>query len=244
MELINPKIFITEFSVESALKSVEQLNTLSHMFGPEQPIVVQIESYGGSVDGLSIIYDALKASDNPIITYTTGMAMSAGAFLFSAGAEPGNRIIGENATIMIHEVQAGAVGDIKHLREELKLTERINDNWMGILAHSMGLDNIDALKQIMRRKSESNEMYLTAQEAIELKIADKIGTIKLQPSVGFSILVVPPMEKKDCNCDECSCDNEEMAERVEKAKKNKKLPKVPTTKSGGVLKKKYNKKGK
>lgn len=187
-----PKIYVTDFSEEACLEYVKQLNSIVQAFGPEQPIVVQIESPGGSVAGLTIIYDALKSTENPIITYTSGTAMSAGAFLFSTAAKPGNRIIGENAMVMIHEVQSGAFGDIKEIREELKFTERLNETWMGLLSKSMGLNNSANLKKLMKSKTESNEWYLDAKEAIEHNVADHIGSVKLQPSIGFNVLIVPP----------------------------------------------------
>ena len=60
----------------------------------------------------------------------------------------------------------------------------------------MGLSGASELKELMRSKSESNEFYFTAQEAKEMGAADFIGSIKLQPTVGFNVMVIPPEVEK------------------------------------------------
>jgi ATP-dependent Clp protease protease subunit len=69
------------------------------MFEGVDPIIVNINSYGGSaVDGFCI-YEMLKRHSNKIITFNTGCAMSAGLLIFMAGEE---RICLDNCEFMYH----------------------------------------------------------------------------------------------------------------------------------------------
>lgn len=205
MEQVQPKIYITDFSIESCLNYVEQLNRISQTFGPEQPIVVQIESPGGSVNGFSIIYDALKNSDNPIITYTVGLAASAGLFLFMSVASgfedhEGNivrkRIVGENAQLMFHGVQLGGIdGSLVEVEEAVKTARVINDQLFTIAYKTLGLNSIQELKDLVRSRTEAHDFNMSAKVAVELGFADEIATIKMQPVFMYNIGIIPTQEE-------------------------------------------------
>lgn len=171
------------------------------MFGPEQPIVVHIESYGGSVDGFFVIYDALISCGNPIVTYTTGIAASAGAYLFSCAAPKGNRIIGKHATIMLHDIQLSVGGDIKNVEEEIKYIKKLNMQLREILIKSMGINN-DQYEKMFKSKTKGHDLNLSALESLNLGIADKIGSLRITPISYFNVDVVeangddePPTKK-------------------------------------------------
>ena len=74
----------------------------------EQPLViVEINSYGGSVDcGLLIAMhmDACKQAGIIVCTYVPVHAESMGAYLFSCGTH-GFRFIGTGAKVMVHEAR-------------------------------------------------------------------------------------------------------------------------------------------
>jgi ATP-dependent protease ClpP protease subunit len=219
-----PKIFVTDFSREACLENVEILNAIVQHFGPEQPIVVHIESYGGSTVGFFILHDALRALQNPIITYTTGIAASAGLFLFMSAAPKGNRIVGQNAELMFHGVQTTIPGgDLKDVREDIKLAELVNDRLFDLTIKAMGLNSIEDLHKVMKSKTDSHNVNITPEEAIELGIADQIGIIKMDFRMGVDVSVIGKDDNKiheECGCGDCH--TEEVKEPKYKKKKSKK----------------------
>jgi len=136
---------------------------------PEKPIHFYINSPGGSVYAGLGIYDVMQYVKPDVYTYCTGLAASMGAFLLTAGAH-GNRYALPNARIMIHQPLGGARGQASDIeiqaKEILYLKKRLND----MLAHHTGkpLDFIE--------KATDRDNYLSATEAIEYGLIDKVVT--------------------------------------------------------------------
>ena len=110
---IRPEIIVTSFTEKNVAEYIHKLENINLTYEDFQPIIVQIDSYGGNIYGLSQLYEFLISLPNPIITYTTSKAMSAGAIILSAAGTKGMRVASPNSTIMIHELQGGAWGDMK-----------------------------------------------------------------------------------------------------------------------------------
>lgn len=242
MELIQPKIYVTDFEVDQCLKYVEQLDAIMQMYGPEQPIVIQVESPGGDLVGLFILLDALNSVPNPIYTYTTGMACSAGfALLVTGNRNGGQRIVGENAHLMVHGIQMGFGGgysDLKDVEERVRSAKVMNEQFLKPIAKALGLPNTEALEELVKTKTKSHDLNLTAQEAKELGMVDVIGALKLiPPSPEFGLMIMDTDiegHRKVCQDPECGCrvpTNEECLEFEEQAlEKFDKLQKVPSKK--------------
>ena len=133
----------------------------------KKPIKMYINSPGGSVtDGLAI-YDTMQHVKSPVSTICVGLAASMGALLLSSGAK-GQRYALPNAEILIHQVMGGATGqasDVKIKAEQiLKLKERLNK----ILQHH----TLQPIKKI--EKDTDRDYYMTAQEALDYGLIDKI----------------------------------------------------------------------
>ncbi len=94
-----------EITDQSASLVNAQLLYLSAV-DPDEPITLYINSPGGSVSAGLSIYDLIQFISNPVQTVACGLAASMGSFLLSAG-EPGRRFALPNATIMMHQIQAG-----------------------------------------------------------------------------------------------------------------------------------------
>jgi ATP-dependent protease ClpP protease subunit len=129
------------------------------------------------VFGISTIFEYVRTLKNPIITYTNSKAMSAGAILLAVSAERGSRIMSPNATVMIHELQASAFGDIKDIHDVKTYLDKENDKWMGILAKAMGLNNREDIVKLIKNKAKGHDLYLSAKEAKALNIVDHIGYV-------------------------------------------------------------------
>jgi len=84
--------------------------------------------------------------------------------LLSSGS-PGLRIASPNSSIMIHEMQAGAMGDIKDIIDTTTMINRENERWMGILAKNMNMSK-KSIRDLIRERSVGQDLYLTANEAL------------------------------------------------------------------------------
>ena len=112
-------------------------------------------------------YDTMQYIKCDVSTICMGLAASMGAFLLSSGAK-GKRYALPNSEIMIHQPLGGARGqatDIKIVADQIiKTKERLNR----ILAENTGR----SIEEIARDTDRDN--YLTAQEACEYGLVDKV----------------------------------------------------------------------
>ena len=133
----------------------------------EKDISLYINSPGGSVTAGFAIYDTMQFIKCDVSTICMGIAASMGAFLFAAGAK-GKRLVLPNSEVMIHQPLGGAQGQATEIKiaadHILKTRERINR----ILAENMGKPI-----EFVERETERDN-FLTAEEAVEYGLADKI----------------------------------------------------------------------
>jgi ATP-dependent Clp protease, protease subunit len=134
---------------------------------PDKDIHLYINSPGGSVYAGLGIYDVMQFVKPDVCTYCIGMAASMGALLLTAGAK-GKRASLPHSRIMIHQPLGGAKGQASDIeiqaREILYLKERLNS----ILSKHSGR----SMEQIIKDTDRDN--YLSAQEAIEYGLIDKV----------------------------------------------------------------------
>ena len=133
-----------------------------------EPIKLYIYTYGGVCYAGFALIDAIRASKTPVHTIVLGTAMSMGIFIFNAGHK---RLIGEHATLMYHDVSI-STGMNGEMTEGLKieLDEALRLQKMGsdfLMEYSLVEDSV--LKDYINRKAD---WYISAEEAIRLKIAD------------------------------------------------------------------------
>ena len=134
---------------------------------PDKDIQFYINSPGGSVtDGL-MIYDTMQHIKPDVQTICMGMAASMGSFLLAAGAK-GKRCILPNAEVMIHQPLGGAQGQATEILIAAKLIEHTKKRLNTILAERTG----KSLEQI--EKDTDRDNWMTAEEALEYGIVDKI----------------------------------------------------------------------
>lgn len=195
MDIIKPIINIQDFDRLTMRDTIKELDEICATFGPQQPIVVKIDSYGGEVAALSMLYSKLRTLENPIVTYTSSVAMSCGMLLLTLNkpSEHGpTRIASEGACIMMHDLSSvvgGSVGDVgskyKSMKEESKY-------WFGLVAKRIGFKSRKALLDKIYEIAEGgSDGYLTAKEALELNIIDMVGDVKMTPFSGYDITVKP-----------------------------------------------------
>ena len=136
-------------------------------------IDLYISTNGGSADDMFAIYDIMRKIRNDkvtsITTYGLGKVMSAGVLLLAAGTK-GKRMIGRNCRVMVHSVIGGTAGPMHQLENEFAEVKKIQDNYIQALVAETNMTEKE-FRKLLKRKTN---IYLSAEEAIELGIADKI----------------------------------------------------------------------
>ena len=137
----------------------------------DRDINIYLNTPGGSVYAGLGIYDTMQFVKSRVSTICTGLAASMGAVLLVAG-EQGMRAALPHSRVMIHQPLGGIQGQASDIeitaREILKLKEEL---YQIIVQHS-GQD-IERIRQDADR-----DHWMTAQEALEYKMIDKVYTRK------------------------------------------------------------------
>ena len=164
-------VFLTgEVNDQSASSIIGQLLFLESE-NPDKDISLYINSPGGSVTAGMGIFDTMCFIRPKVNTICVGLAASMGALLLSSG-EKGKRFALPHSRVMIHQPLGGMQGQATELeivaREILRTKAELNQ----ILAENTGRP----LAQIA--EDTERDHWLTAQEALEYGLIDKIFTTR------------------------------------------------------------------
>jgi len=140
---------------------------------PKKDIQLYINTPGGVVTGGLAIYDTMQYVKCPISTVCVGMAASMGAVLLAAGAH-GKRFALPNAQIMLHQPMGGAQGQAIEIEITAKQIVKIKEKLNQILAKHTG----QSFEKV--EKDTDRDFYLTAQEAKDYGLIDKVISEKEQ----------------------------------------------------------------
>ena len=137
----------------------------------KKPVEFYISTYGGNADDMFALYDIMRQVEVETEIHTIGMGkvMSAGVLLLAAGTK-GKRRIGKNCRVMIHSVVAGSHGNLHNLLNEMEAVEHLQKTYINCLVKETNMTKKD-IKNMLERKVN---VYLSAEEAVELGIADII----------------------------------------------------------------------
>ena len=137
----------------------------------KKPIEFYISTYGGNADDMFALYDVMRQvrEETEIHTIGMGKVMSAGVLLLAAGTK-GKRKIGKNCRVMIHSAMAGSHGSLPNLINEMEALQDLQESYIDALADETSMTKED-IKNMLERKVN---VYLSAEEAVELGIADVI----------------------------------------------------------------------
>ena len=134
---------------------------------PDKDINLYINSPGGSVTAGMAIYDTMQYVKCDVSTMCMGMAASMGAFLLSGGTK-GKRLALPNAEIMIHQPSGGAQGQATEIEIAAEHILRPKKKLNTILSENTGQPYETIVKDTER------DNWLTAQEALESGLIDKV----------------------------------------------------------------------
>ncbi|WP_313804996.1 ATP-dependent Clp endopeptidase proteolytic subunit ClpP [Cytobacillus sp.] len=138
---------------------------------PEKDISIYINSPGGSTTAGFAIFDTMEYIKPDVSTICMGMAASFGALLLIAGTK-GKRFALPNSEIMIHQPLGGARGQATEIEISARRILKLRDHVNRIIANRTG----QPVEKIA--KDSDRDFYMTAEEALEYGIIDKIITKK------------------------------------------------------------------
>ena len=137
----------------------------------KKPIEFYLSTYGGSADDMFALYDMMKIirEETEIHTYGLGKVMSAGVLILASGTK-GKRKIGKHCRVMIHSVIAGNHGPLHNLVNEMDAIQGLQQMYIKCLVNETNMTK----KQLKSMLEEKVNVYLSAEEAVKLGIADII----------------------------------------------------------------------
>ena len=150
---------------------------------PDNPECVETETYiepfefilsthGGSASDMFGIYDLMrkmKSEGVEIQTFGLGKVMSAGVLLLASGTK-GKRRIGANCRVMVHSVIGGSSGAIHNLENEMDEIRWIQEQYINRMVEETAMTK----KYLMNLLKKKVNVYISAQEAVDLGIADEV----------------------------------------------------------------------
>ena len=161
---------------------------------PSIPVItVFIDSYGGTVEGLTAMRDLIKSSEKPVATVCVGKAMSAAASLLACGHK-GLRFISKDSSVMIHEISSGFLGKNEEIKSVSRQTDKLNNILMKNLAEDMGKTKKQLENQL--HKVRNADWYLTPTEAKKWGIVDHISIPRISHTNPTLMLKITQNKKR------------------------------------------------
>ena len=137
----------------------------------DEDIDMYISSTGGAAIDMFSIYDLIRVTRSKVDVNTIGIGkvMSAAVILLAAGTK-GKRKIAKNCRVMLHTVIAGNHGTLHDLENEMEEIKYTQDKYIEVLCKETKLTR----KIIKKMFAKNVNVYLSAEEAVKLGIADII----------------------------------------------------------------------
>ena len=137
----------------------------------ERDINIYLNTPGGSVYAGLGIYDTMQFIGSKVATICTGMAASMGAVLLVAG-DKGMRAALPHSRVMIHQPLGGIQGQASDIEITAREILKLKDELYQIISDHSG-QTMDKIRQDADR-----DYWMTAKEALEYGMIDKVYTKK------------------------------------------------------------------
>jgi len=128
-----------------------------------------INSPGGEVPSAFALIDTMRGSSIPVYTYGLGEIASCGLLTFIAG-QKGHRYITQNTSILSHQFTWASWGKEHELMARVKEFNNTNERIIDHYKKCTGLSEAKIKKYLL----PPEDVWLTAEEAIDYGVADKI----------------------------------------------------------------------
>lgn len=167
-------VFMAEVSDETIKPIIEWILVENHVVKKKKKeLLLMICSEGGSVEDAFALIDVMKASSIPIKTVGLGCIASSGLLIFLAGHQ-GRKILTPNTSILSHQYSNYHEGKHHELFAIQKEHNLIQQRMLEHYREATGLDTDTILAKLL----PASDIYLSADEALELNICDFISDLK------------------------------------------------------------------
>lgn len=151
---------VTAKSVKSQLSAMEADPSID-------AINVRINSPGGDVFEGVAIYNMLLQAKKPVNTFVDGIAYSMAGIIALAGQKVA---AAKNATILIHNVYGGAMGNSKDLAGAVEMMQKLDNSLAISIAEKTGM----TVEDVMAKWLDFQDHTLSADEALGAKLIDEV----------------------------------------------------------------------
>ena len=163
---------IDSFTIQPIIQNILAINEEDEMLEKKYtnvqrtPIKLFINSSGGNVyDGFALV-DVIRNSSTPVHTIAVGSAMSMGLLIYAVGHK---RYVGDYATLMFHDVSSAIVDKLEGMKDRMEELRKIQAMICTIVTNHSTIP----LNTLAVKLNQREDWYISAQEAIEYKLADE-----------------------------------------------------------------------
>jgi ATP-dependent Clp protease protease subunit len=135
----------------------------------EKILTLYINSTGGDLYQAFALIDVMQVSPHRIRCVGIGAVMSAAFLIFASGTR-GERYAAKNTSFMCHQFSESMDSKYHDLRATMKENDICNERMVSVLKTATGL----APSVIKKRLLPASDVYLTAEETVEIGIADHL----------------------------------------------------------------------
>jgi ATP-dependent Clp protease protease subunit len=135
----------------------------------DKVLTLYINSLGGDLYQAFALIDVMRNSKYPIRVIAIGAIMSAAFLIFASGTK-GERYIATNTSTMCHQLFDSIENKYHDMKSALKEADICNEKMVEILRVATGLTS----SKIKQKLLPASDVFLTAQELVDLNIADHI----------------------------------------------------------------------
>ena len=135
----------------------------------EKILTLYINSTGGDLYQAFALIDVMQVSPHRVRCVGIGAVITA-AFLIFASATHGERYAAKNTSFMCHQFSESMDSKYHDLRATMKENDICNERMVSVLKTATGL----APSVIKKKLLPASDVYLTAEETVEIGIADHL----------------------------------------------------------------------
>jgi ATP-dependent protease ClpP protease subunit len=172
-------VFRFDFGVDSksVAACISRLNIWRRQ-NPGQAITIIFTSPGGEVVAGMALFDyltELRADGFHLTCVAHGIAASMAGILLQAGDR---RVVGKESWVLIHQVQASAMGSWGDLQDRMKWLDKVQDRILDIFAKRSAATtgkSFATQRKLFAKNWERTDWWLSSDECLALGVADEIG---------------------------------------------------------------------
>lgn len=168
--LVDIHLLFNDITIESSKDVCSWILSRNFSKSPPELLNLVINSGGGELPSAFAIIDVMQTSAVPIRTVGLGEIQSAGLMIFMAGTK-GERVLTPNTSIMSHQYSHGSIGKHNELVAIRKEFDLLYGRMMKHYKKHLNLSEADIKKYLL----PSEDIYLSAKEALKLGICDRIA---------------------------------------------------------------------